>query len=87
MWKSIASDRFIIYIIKYCLTVDFETIHENDQVQSLSYKDEGKEINSEEINKLLEKEVISECNREKGDFVSSVFTRKKKNGNMRTILN
>ena len=30
MWKSIASDRFIIYIIKYCLTVDFETIHEND---------------------------------------------------------
>ena len=30
MWKSITSDRFIIYIIKYFLTVDFETIHEND---------------------------------------------------------
>ena len=30
MWKSITSDRFIIYITKYCLTVDFETIHEND---------------------------------------------------------
>ena len=53
----------------------------------MSYKDEGKEINSEEINKLLEKDVISECNREKGDFVSSAFTRKKKNGNMHTILN
>ena len=28
-----------------------------------------------------------ECEREQGDFLSAVFTRKKKDGNMRTILN
>ena len=33
------------------------------------------------------KEVIVECSRETGDFVSTVFTRQKKDGTFRTILN
>ena len=40
-----------------------------------------------EIDKLLRKGVIIPTRREKGDFVSSVFTRKKKDDTYRTILN
>ena len=43
-------------------------------------------IISEEIAKLLQKEVITECKREQRDFLSNVFTRKKKDGNMSTTL-
>ena len=48
---------------------------------------EESKIISEEITKLLKKRVIKECDREKGDFISTVFTRRKEDGDMLTILN
>ena len=42
---------------------------------------------SGEIAKLLKKGVIKECDSEKGGFISTAFTRRKKDGGMRTILN
>ena len=45
------------------------------------------EIITQEVKKLLNKGVIVECSRETGDFVSTVFTRQKKDGTFRTILN
>ena len=78
MWKTITSDRCIIDNVKHRLKVDLETLTENDCVPVISKKDEEKEEISEEINKLLNKRVIIECNREKGGFISSVFTRRRK---------
>ena len=43
-------------------------------------------INSE-IQELLDKGVTVQCDREPNDFVSTVFTREKKDGSSRTILN
>ena len=40
-----------------------------------------------EINKLLKKGVITKCEKEQDDFISTVFTREKKDGTFRTILN
>ena len=40
-----------------------------------------------ELKDLLEKGVIVECDRKKGDFVSPIFTRTKKDGKVRLILN
>ena len=51
------------------------------------YSAEESKIISEEITKLLKKRVIKECDREKGDFISTVFTRRKEDGDMLTILN
>ena len=41
---------------------------------------------SNEIIKLHEKGIIEPCTREAGDFLSNVFTRPKKNGGLRLIL-
>ena len=46
---------------------------------------EESKIISEEIAKLLKKGVIKDCDREKRDFISAVFTRRKKVGGMYTI--
>ena len=43
-------------------------------------------INSE-IQELLDKGVTVQCDREPNDFGSTVFTREKKDGSSRTILN
>ena len=40
-----------------------------------------------EIDKLLKKGVITKCRKEEDDFISTVFTRQKKDGTFHTILN
>ena len=44
------------------------------------------EIINSEIQKLLEKGVIVQCDREPNDFVYTVSTREKKDGSFRTIF-
>ena len=51
----------------------------------MAHSAEESEIISGEIAKLLKKGVIKECDREKGDFISTFFTWRKKDGGMRTI--
>ena len=46
-----------------------------------------KQIISDEIQKLLQKKVIYLCMREEGDFMSSIFTREKRDSSYRMILN
>ena len=46
-----------------------------------------KQIISDEIQKLLPKEVIYPCMREEDGFMSSIFTREKRDGSYRMILN
>ena len=53
----------------------------------MAHSAEESKIVSGEIAKLLELGVIKICDREKGDFIAAVFTRRKKDGGMRTILN
>ena len=53
----------------------------------MAHSAEETEIISGKIAKLLKKGFIKECDKEKGDFISTVFTRRKKDGDMRTILN
>ena len=53
----------------------------------LTHSAEESKIISEEVAKLLKKGFIKECDREKGGFMSTVSTRGKKDGGMRTILN
>ena len=45
------------------------------------------DIITEEIKKLLQKQVIKKCDINEGDYFSSLFVRPKKDGSFRTILN
>ena len=53
----------------------------------LTHSAEESKIISKEVAKLLKKGFIKECDREKGGFMSTVSTRGKKDGCVRTILN
>ena len=45
------------------------------------------DIISEEIKKLLQKQVITKCDIKEADYFSSLFVHPKKDGSFRTILN
>ena len=53
----------------------------------MAHSAEETEIISGKIAKLLKKGCIKKCDKEKGDFISTVFTRRKKDRGMHTILN
>ena len=52
----------------------------------MAHSAEEMEIISGEIAKLLRKGVTKDCDREKADFIFTVFTRRRKDGDMNTIL-
>ena len=87
LWKKITSDRVIFDIVRNGLKIDFEVEDINNYVPDSPYKSDEIKIISEEITKLLQKDLIIESEREQGDFLSPVFIRKNKYGNMRTIMN
>ena len=56
-------------------------------VPKIPYNAEEKNIINLEINKLLKKGVITKCKKEEDNFISTVFTREKKDSTFCTILN
>ena len=86
-WKSITNDEVILDIIKNVLKIDFNKKPRNICVPKIQHNIKEKEIINSEIQKLLDKGVIVQCDREPNDFVSTGFTREKKYGSSRTILN
>ena len=86
-WKNITNDRFILDIVKYGLKIDFKNKLQLVNVPKIPHNSEEKSIINLEINKLLTKGVITICQKEEDDFISTVFIREKKDGTFRTILN
>ena len=87
-WIDITNDKFIIDIVREGLKVDFMAYppSSNEAVQCVFGPSEILIIDSE-INKLLSKKVIMATTRQDGDFLSSIFTRPKRDGSRRMILN
>ena len=54
---------------------------------NVKFTEEQTKLVDLEIEKLLNKDVIVPCACEEGEFVSSIFTRPKKDGTLRMILN
>ena len=86
-WKDIAIDFTILDIVENRLKIDFLNIPGNLKVLQIPHCVSEKEIIAIEIKSLLRKEVIVEASRESGNFISTVFTRKRKSGIFRFILN
>ena len=86
-WKKLTSDKYILDIVTNGLRLDFKEIPKNRQYQFRTLKNDELEIVKAEVDKLLSKQVICESRRERNDYLSNVFTRNKKDGGKRMILN
>ena len=86
-WKSITSDPFIIDIVKSGLKLRFAEEPAQNIYHNIPVTKAEKQIISDEIQKLLQKEVMYPCMREEGDSMSSIFTREKSDGSHKMTLN
>ena len=87
-WKRYTSDRHILDIVHYGLTLNFATDNPPSK-GPFEYKRQGKEVVviDAEVNALIQKQVIEPCEVLEGDYFSSLFVAPKKDGTYRTILN
>ena len=86
-WANITQDQFVLNIVKFGLTMEFAEVPMCQVVPPLNFSPVETEIIDAEISKLLSKGVIVNTTREPNDYVSRIFTRTKKDGNYRMILN
>ena len=81
------SDPFILRTVQHGLELDFIEIPITNEPHELLPTPEEKTIIKLEIEKLLAKKIIIKTTRSPNDFISNVFTREKKYGSVRMILN
>ncbi len=88
-WCKITSDPFILSaILGYKIEFDETCMPLKRSSPYYPFKRNHKEFNdiNTEISSLLDKNVIEICDYENGEFLSNIFTRPKKNGGIRVIL-
>ena len=73
--------------ISNCLKLDLKQLPTQNSMSSYPLSSTENEIISVGIKKLLKKLVIVYSTPEEGEFISCIFTRDKKDGNERMILN
>ena len=83
----ITSDPFIIDIVKSGLKLLFAEESAQNICHNIPVTKAEKQIVSDEIQTLLPKEFIYPCMREEDGFMSSAFTREKRDGSYSMILN
>ena len=86
-WKEITSDPIILDIVENGLKIDFLSIPGNLKLPQIPHCVSEQEIITTEIKSPLRKGVNVEGSRESGDVISTVFTKKKKSGTLKFILN
>ena len=86
-WGNITQDQFVLNIGKFGLTMEFAEVPLCQFVPPLNFSPVETEIIDADISKLLSKGVIVNTTREPNDYVCSIFTKTKKDGRYRMILN
>ena len=85
-WIYLTHDPYILDII-YGLKLDFNIMPTQLKPVSHPLSKIEDSIIELEIQKLIAKKVILKCHKTSGDFISGIFTRPKKDGTHRMILN
>jgi len=86
-WKKYTTDKFILETIHNGLKLDFADIPIDRNFFAHPISNSESKIIDIEIEKLLNKKVVMESPTENLEFISGVFTREKKDGTKRMILN
>ena len=88
-WAQLTSDPYILEAVSgYKLEFDPEKFPPKREKPLYNYKRNSTETAKicQEIQNLEQKNVIERCTHENGEFISTIFTRMKKNGGTRIIL-
>ena len=88
-WTKLTSDKFLLNAVKgYELEFDQDKFPPSRDKPLFPYKRNTEEMTkiNKEIQNLENKGVIESCLHSKGEFLSQIFTRMKKNGGVRLIL-
>ena len=85
-WRSITSDPSILEIVSG-YPINLEQLLYQISVPCIKFSKGDEHIIAVEVQKLLDKGVLSKTTHCNGEFISSVFTRPKKDGSHRLILN
>ena len=88
-WTKLTSDKFLLNAVKgYELEFDQDKFPPSRDKPLFPYKRNTEEMTkiNKEIQNLKNKGVIESCLHSKGEFLSQIFTRMKKNGGVRLIL-
>ena len=86
-WQSLTSDPEILETGSGC-KIEFDTIPSLNKVMVHAVLSETQtESVDTEVSNLLRKQAIEACDHEAGEYISPIFTRPKKDGSHRMILN
>ena len=86
-WYKYTEDKYILDIITNGLKLDLKQLSTQNSRSSYPLSSKENEVISLGIKKLLKKSVIVYSTPEEGEFISGIFTRDKKNGNKRMMMN
>ena len=85
-WEKLTSDKNIISIVKYGLTIRFRELPSPSRPFQMECSEAEKPIVQSEIQKLLHKRVIHSSDCTPNDFFSPVFLRDKQDGTQKRVI-
>ena len=86
-WKAITSDSMILDMVEHCHLEFIKTPYQQYPMPPIRFNSSEAAIIDGEIQQLLSKGVLEETEPSYGQYISTIFLRKKKNGSYRLILN
>ena len=86
-WQAITSDSHILDMVEHCHLEFIENPFQQYPMPPIKFNRHEAAIIDAEIQKLLCKGVLEEAVPSYGQYISTIFLRKKKNGSYRLILN
>ena len=86
-WQFLTSDPEILETVSSC-KIEFDTIPSLNKamVHAVLSETQTESVDTE-VSSLLRKQAIEACDHEAGEYISPIFTRPKKDGSHRMILN
>ena len=87
VWMDMTSDRKILDMVEHCHLEFTENPYQQYPKPPIKFNSHEAAIIDGEIQQLLGKGVLEETDPTHGQYVSTIFLRKKKNGSYRLILN
>ena len=86
-WRSLTSDERILNIVMGCQLECYKPPCQTKAPRAISLSANEAQIATAEVKKLLDKGVITKTTHDVDEFISTIFTRPKRDGSHRLILN